>query len=257
LARAGGLGAPGLPGPAPRHRERPEMRPQAPVSDDVREGWRRTLAERKIGEAEALRLLGDYGIPTVDARAASSLEEARDAAAMLGYPVAVKTATGGISHKTEVGGVKLGIAGDPELASAYADLAARLGPDVTVSAMAPDGVEVAFGVVRDPQFGPLVLAAAGGILVEVLNDRSLAMPRLDEERARALLGRLAVAPLLVGSRGRPAVDVGSLARALARLSVLALDLGDLLEALDVNPVIASPAGCFAVDALVVPRAVTG
>jgi hypothetical protein len=123
--------------------------------------------------------------------------------------------------------------------------------------MAPAGVEVALGIVRDPQFGPLVLVAAGGLLVEVLHDRVLAMPPLDEARARALVGRLAVAPLLEGARGRPPADVGSLARALARLSVVAADLGDLVDAVDVNPVIVSPEGCVAVDALVIPRAATG
>ncbi|HEV8564442.1 MAG TPA: acetate--CoA ligase family protein [Actinomycetota bacterium] len=239
------------------HRERPPVQPPATVPDDVRERWRHELGSLKIGESSALRLLADYGIPTVAAESASSLGEATDAAARIGYPVAAKTATGGISHKTEVEGVKLGIASDPELETAYVDLASRLGPEVTVAAMAPEGVEIALGVVRDPQFGPLVLVGAGGVLVEVLHDRTLALPPFDEPRARALVSRLAVAPLLEGSRGRQAVDVGSLARALVRLSVLAIDLGDLVEAIDVNPVIVSPAGCLAVDALVVPREATG
>jgi hypothetical protein len=117
-----------------------------------------------------------------------------------------------------------------------------------------DGVEVALGIVRDPQFGPLVLVAAGGVLVEVLHDRRLAIPPLDDRRASALIDGLRMRPLLDGVRGEPAVDVGALAHALARLSVLALELGDLLDALDVNPVIVRPDGCVAVDALVVPRA---
>jgi acyl-CoA synthetase (NDP forming) len=254
---AGGLRALGHLLAERRHLERPEVRPQVPVPDDVREGWRQVLAERPIGEAEALRLLADYGIPTVDARAASSLDEARDVAAALGYPVALKTAAPGIAHKTEADGVRLRIVNESELEEAYADVSSRLGPDVTVARMAPEGVEVAFGVVRDPQFGPLVLAAAGGILVEVLNDRSLVMPPLDEVRARVLIGGLAIARLLEEARGRPAADVEAVARALARLSVLALDLGDLFEALDVNPVIVSPDGCLAVDALVIPRGATG
>jgi hypothetical protein len=133
-------------------------------------------------------------------------------------------------------------------------MADRLGPDVVVSAMVPGGVEVALGIVRDPQFGPLVLVAAGGVLVEVLHDRRLAIPPLDEPRARALVDGLRMRPLLDGVRGAPAADVGALARALSRLSVLAVDLGDRLDALDVNPVIARPDGCYAVDALVVPRA---
>jgi hypothetical protein len=122
-----------------------------------------------------------------------------------------------------------------------------------VSAMGPSGTELALGMVRDPQFGPVVLVAAGGVLVEVLCDRRTALPPLDEPRASALIDRLSVRPLLDGVRGRHAADVGAVARALVRLSALALDLGDRIEALDVNPLLAGPDGCMAVDALVIPH----
>ena len=118
--------------------------------------------------------------------------------------------------------------------------------------MAPAGVEMALGVVRDPQFGPLVLVAAGGILVELLHDRRLALPPLDASRARSMIDRLKARPLLDGVRGAQAADVTSLAQAIVGVSWLAHDVGDLLEALDVNPVICGPGGCLAVDALVVP-----
>ncbi len=120
--------------------------------------------------------------------------------------------------------------------------------------MAPPGVEIALGVVRDPQFGPLVLVAAGGILVELLRDRRLALPPLDRARAMRLIDRLRVRPLLDGIRGAPPADVEALARAVVGLSWLAHDLGDLIEALDANPVVCFPEGCAAVDALVVQRA---
>jgi hypothetical protein len=119
--------------------------------------------------------------------------------------------------------------------------------------MAPEGVELALGIVRDPQFGPLVLVAAGGVLVEVLHDRRLALPPVDEPRARRMVDRLEVRSLLDGVRGQPPADVGAVAGALVSLSRLALDLGEHLDALDANPVIASPEGCVAVDALVIPR----
>jgi hypothetical protein len=112
---------------------------------------------------------------------------------------------------------------------------------------------MALGIVSDAQFGPLVLVAAGGVLVEVLSDRRLAMPPLDEARATRLIDRLKVRPLLEGVRGAPASDVAALARAVVALSWLAADLGDGLQALDVNPVICGPNGCTAVDALVIPR----
>jgi hypothetical protein len=99
-----------------------------------------------------------------------------------------------------------------------------------------------------------VLVAAGGVLVELLRDRRLAFPPLDEARARRLIDRLRARPLLDGVRGAPAADIDALADAIARLADLATDLGDLIEALDVNPVICSPGGCVAVDALIVPRA---
>jgi hypothetical protein len=119
--------------------------------------------------------------------------------------------------------------------------------------MVPAGVEVALGVVVDPTFGPLVLVAAGGVLVEVLHDRRLALAPLDADGARRLIDCLQIRPILDGVRGAPPADVDGLARAVSRLSVLAADLGDLLAALDVNPMIVSPDGCIAVDALVEPR----
>jgi len=166
--------------------------------------------------------------------------------------VALKTAAPGVAHKSDAGGVRLGLDGPGPLAGAYADLAARLGPRVLVAAMAGPGVELALGVVADPQFGPLVMVAAGGVLVEVLADRRFALPPLDHRGARAMLDRLAARPLLDGARGGPPADLGAVADALVRLSFLAVDLGDRLAALDVNPLVAGPDGCVAVDALVVP-----
>ena len=133
------------------------------VADEVRERWRARLADgTEMTELEGLALLADYGVPSVAAEGANDLEGALEAAERVGYPVALKTAAPGVHHKSDVGGVRVGIAGPDELSEAYQDLAGRLGPQVVVAAMAPAGVELALGVVRDPQFGPLVLVAAGG-----------------------------------------------------------------------------------------------
>ncbi len=235
------------------HRERPALTAPEPIADEVRDRWRARLATgAEVSELEGLALLADYGVPVVAARAASSADEAVAAAEQIGWPVALKTASPGIQHKSDVGGVKLGLADEAELRGAFEEIAARLGPQVAVAAMAPKGVELALGVIRDPQFGPLVLVAAGGILVELLHDRRLAFPPLDEPRARSLIDGLATRPLLDGVRGAPASDVDAVASAVSRLSLLAADLGDLIEAVDVNPLIASPEGCVAVDALVIP-----
>jgi hypothetical protein len=166
----------------------------------------------------------------------------------------VKTAAAGVAHKTEAGGVRLGLSGVDAVRAAYAEVSARLGPRVVVARMAPPGVELALGVVRDAQFGPLVMVAGGGVLVELLGDRRFALPPVDEAGAMRMLDRLAVRRVLDGVRGSPAADLRCVASAVARLSVLAEELGDRLDALDVNPLVAGPDGCVSVDALVVPRA---
>jgi len=224
-----------------------------PVAAEIRTRWRAELQRGDaLNETVVMQLLADYGVPTVASVTIAPPEgiaEVVAAAEKLGYPVALKTASPEISHKTEAGGVRLGLVDAESLTAAYTDITDRLGPVVTVAAMAPPGVEVALGVVHDPTFGPLVLVAAGGVLVELLHDRVLAMPPLDVSAAHRMIERLTMRPILDGVRGAPAADVDALARAISRLSVLAADLGDLLAALDVNPVIAGPSGCLAVDAL--------
>jgi succinyl-CoA synthetase beta subunit len=197
-------------------------------------------------------LLADYGVPVARTAAATDLEGALAAAGRIGYPVALKTAAA--SHKTELGGVTLGVGGEDALALAYREMSSRLGPAVTVQEMVEPGVEMALGVAQDSQFGPLVMVAAGGVLIETFGDRRLALPPLDEARASRLIDRLDARPLLDGVRGAPPADVAALATALARLSSLAVDLGDLIGAIDVNPIVVGPRGCAAVDALVEPRA---
>jgi acyl-CoA synthetase (NDP forming) len=224
------------------------------VSEDVRSSWRSRLGEAApVDELEAFRMLTDYGVPTVAMRSAESASGAADAAEEVGYPVALKTAAPGVAHKTDAGGVRLAISSAEDLMTAYEEVSARLGPRVAIAAMAPRGVEMHLGIVNDPMFGPLVLVAAGGVLVEVLHDRALGLPPLDEEAALRLIDRLKIRPILDGVRGAAPSDVAELARAVSRMSVIADDLGDLVDAVDVNPVIVSPTGCVAVDALVVPR----
>jgi acyl-CoA synthetase (NDP forming) len=236
------------------HRGLPPLQGRSPVDDETRRQWRDRLASgAPFDEHEGLRLLADYGVPSVEAVSAATFEEAIAGAEEIGFPVALKTAMPGIIHKSDVGGVRLGIDDRPSLEAAYRALEDSLGPRVVVAAMAPVGIEVHLGVVRDEQFGPLVLVAAGGLLVEVLGDRRLAMPPLDESRARRAIDRLRIRPLLDGVRGRPAADIEALARAIVGVSWLARDLGDRIEALDANPVICGPDGCVAVDALVIPR----
>jgi succinyl-CoA synthetase beta subunit len=233
------------------HRGRP---PVAPPASGPADGWRSRLREGKeLSWLEAFALLGDYGIPVIPTEGAAGAEEAVDAAGRIGWPVALKTASANAQHKTEADGVRLGIQDKDALRAAYLELSGRLGPNVVVQAMAPPGVEIALGLVHDEQFGPMVMAAAGGTLVEVLRDRRFALPPIDVARAGSLIDRLAIRPLLDGVRGGAAADIDAVAEALVRLSVLAHELGDLVDAIDVNPVIAGPQGCVAVDALVIRR----
>ena len=239
------------------YRDHRELLPvsEAPgVQPAVRERWRdRLAAGRPMQEAESLALLADYGVPVVRSEPAANSAEALAAAERIGWPVAIKSAAHGMLHKSDVGGVRLGIAAPQELAAAYEDLAGRLGREVLVQATASPGVELALGVVSDPQFGGLLMIASGGILIEVFWDRRFALPPIDLARAHRLIDRLEVRPLLEGARGRPPADVDAIAAALVRLSVLVTDLGEQIEALDVNPLIAGPSGCVAVDALVIPK----
>jgi acetate---CoA ligase (ADP-forming) len=235
-------------------RARPPVGGASPVSDEVRQRWLERLATAEpFDELEGLALLSDYGVPVSESVRADTLEDAIAAAERLGFPVAVKTAMPGVLHKSDVGGVKLGVDDSPSLEDAYGELERALGPRVTVSPMAPSGVEIALGIVLDPQFGPLVLVGAGGVLVEIMKDRRLAMPPLDEARARSLIDGLEIRPLLDGVRGQPPADVDALTRSVEALSWLAHDLGEHIYGLDANPVIGGPEGCVAVDALVIPR----
>ncbi len=235
------------------YRSRPPVTGESPAAAEVREHWRARLSNgESLDELEGLALLRDYGVPVVVAKRADSPHEAIAAAEEIGYPVAVKTRAPGVQHKSDAVGVRLALPDAAAVEGAYRELAERLGPEVTVARMAPQGVEVHLGLVRDPQFGSLVLVAAGGVLVELLHDRRLALPPLDEARALAMIDRLKVRPLLDGVRGAPAADVGSLVQAVVGLSWLARDLGDLIAGLDANPVICGPNGSLAVDALVIP-----
>jgi acyl-CoA synthetase (NDP forming) len=234
-------------------RARPPAGPPETLPPGVRSRWAPRLSSGEpFDEIESLAFLREAGVPAVAAERADTEEAAVAAAGRLGWTVAVKTASA--AHKSEADGVRLGLAGPDDVAAAWRDLAARLGPVVTVASMAPPGVEVALGVVHDPQFGPLVMVAAGGVLVEVFADRAFALPPLDEAGADRLLSRLAVRRLLDGVRGGPPADVAALRTAVVRLSAVARELGDLIDALDVNPMIVGPAGALAVDGLVIPRA---
>ena len=223
----------------------------AALDVDRQRRWSSRLAAAEWSTHDGFALLADYGIAVAASGVADDVGEVLAAADQVDYPVALKTS--GADHKSDVGGVVLGITDATALREAYREMADRLGPAVSVHAMAPAGVEVSIGVVRDPNFGPLIVVAAGGTLVELLADRAVACPPVTAAGALAMLRSLRIAPLLAGWRGAPPVDLDALADAVHGFAQLATELGELIDAVEANPVIASPAGAIAVDALVIPR----
>ena len=175
------------------------------------------------------------------------------AAVEIGYPVVLKTDEPSITHKSDANGVVLGIRSQEQLAGAYADLAARLGPAALICQTVPGGVELALGIIRDHALGPLLVVGAGGTLVELLADRAVALPPVSPEQAIVLLSGLRAGKLLGGVRGTPPADLSAVVRAIVCLSDLAVELADEIEALDVNPLICGPDGAVAVDVLVIRR----
>jgi acyl-CoA synthetase (NDP forming) len=234
---------------------RRELPAQESVDAARHDRWAARLDdERPLDLDESFDLLADYRIPAIGARTVTNAAAAVAASDELGYPVALKTAAPGVTHKTDVHGVVLGVRDADAVRTAYQDLADRLGPEVSVSATARPGVELALGLVRDPQLGPLVVVAAGGVLTELLGDRVVALPPVSRDRAENLLQALRIRSLLDGWRGSAAVRVDAVVDAIIGMSRLAIELGDRFDALDVNPLVVSEAGAVAVDVLVVRRA---
>jgi hypothetical protein len=213
--------------------------------------WSAALGAGSRPAADLFDMLRDYGIPAVSARSAATREDALNAAADIGYPVALKTDMPDIPHKSDVGGVCLGIKDPAGLAAAYADLSARLGRLVTVTEMAEPGPELILGMARDPALGPLIVVGAGGVLAEHLAERAVALPPLTSESAGRLLDGLRFSDILNGVRGQPPCDRQAVINAIVSFSRLVTDLGEHVAAFEVNPVLCSPAGALAVDALAV------
>ena len=235
------------------HAARPPRADPPPIDAARRDHWARVLAQGEPDGPVLLDLLRAYGIAAARACPAGTADDALAAAAEIGYPVVLKTGQPGIAHKSDAGGVVLGIGDPAALAAAYAGMAGRLGPRVLVCETAGPGTELALGITRDPGLGPLVVLGAGGLLVEFLADRAVALPPVDAAQALRMLGRLRVAGLLAGVRGQPAADTRAVAGAVVAVSAIAGELGDHLEALDINPLICGPGGAVAVDVLAVRR----
>lgn len=216
--------------------------------------WRKRISTGpQLSESESLQLLADYGIKVATPTECRTLAETLNAAEKTGFPVVLKTAEPDIHHKSDVGGVKLNLTDPEALEEAYQDLAQRLGHRVTLEPMVQAGTELAFGMINDPQFGPLIMVASGGIYIEILKDRCFSLAPFTQNQALQMIDSLRTRPLLDGVRGAAASDVEQVAATLANFSQLAYELSDVIAEIDVNPLIVNASGCIAVDGLILSK----
>ncbi|MEV7319455.1 acetate--CoA ligase family protein [Streptomyces sp. NPDC093970] len=216
---------------------------------------------RQLSEHAAKQLLRAYGIRVPREQLVTSAAAAVRAAGLVGYPVVMKASGAQIAHKTELGLVKVGLTSASQVRDAYrelTDIARYEGvalDGVLVCQMVERGVEMVVGVTHDALFGPTVTVGLGGVLVEVLHDAAVRVPPFGEEQARDMLAELRGRALLDGVRGRPPADLEALVEVVLRVQRMALELGDQLAELDINPLMVLPEGqgAVALDALAVCR----
>ncbi len=211
-----------------------------------------------LTEIEAKKLLREVGISVVDTRLATSKEEAISISKQLGFHVVLKMASPDITHKSDAGGVKLGLKTAKQVGKAYDDIMAAIKQKhpravihgVSVQKMARPGVEVIIGMSKDAQFGPVLMFGLGGILVEILKDVSFRIVPLTRRDAREMIREIKAYPLLDGYRGQEPVDVSFLEGLLLKVSQFVEENPEIKE-LDINPIFAYSDGALAVDARVV------
>lgn len=225
----------------------------AGVNERARQQGRTVLTE-----VEAKQLLAQAGIPVVEARLATTRDEAVALAEELGLPVALKVVSPQITHKTDVGGVKLDLSTPEGVGAAFdaiVEAARTAEPDATIEGvsvqrMAEPGVEVIVGMTMDPQFGPVLMFGLGGVFVEVLKDVAFRVVPITGRDAPQMVHEIQGFPLLQGHRGQEPADIEALERLLLQVSQFVEEHPEVTE-LDLNPVFASPAGAVAVDARIV------
>lgn len=209
-------------------------------------------------EPEAKELIEAFGITTTRHTVTSSVTDALQAATALGYPVVLKIVSPDISHKTDVGGVKVGIKDNEGIKAAYEEIMKNVNmkmPDarihgIIVEEMAAPSTEVIVGGLRDPQFGPAVMFGLGGIFVEVYKDVSFRIAPVEEHEAFDMIHEVKGAKILKGFRGAEQLDIAALAQAILQVSHVMMSVEEIKE-IDLNPVIVYPKGVKAVDTRII------
>jgi len=223
------------------------------IIDRAKAGGRKILTE-----VESKDILEEAGIPTARARLATTADEAVAAAKDVGFPVVLKIVSPDITHKSDIGGVKLNLSTPDEVKAAFDDIIAaakKAQPDaaidgVSVQKMERPGIEVIMGMSQDAQFGPVLMFGLGGILVEVLKDVSFRLVPITPRDARQMIQEIKGRPLLEGYRGQEPADVDALEKLLLRLSDFIEKHPEIAE-LDLNPIFAYKDGAIAVDARII------
>ena len=203
----------------------------------------------ELGEVEAREILEAYKIPVPKAKVACDIKEAKKIAASIGYPVVLKIVSPNILHKTDVGGIKVGIEDEKELEENYDDIlfnVKKYMPDANISGilvqeMVKDKKETIIGISEDPQFGPMIMFGLGGIYVEVLKDVSFRIAPISEQVAREMIGEIKTIKLLKGTRGEAPSDIESIIDVLLRMSQLVTDFPEIME-MDINPLFVKKRG---------------
>ena len=211
-----------------------------------------------LTEIESKELLGQSGINVIPTRLAASPAEAVSLSRQLGFPVALKIASPDIIHKSDAGGIRLGLATPEQVEQAGAEILAGIGRNhpgarilgLSVQPMAPPGTEVIIGMKTDPQFGPVLMFGLGGIWVEVIQDFSLRVTPITRKDAAEMIQEIKSYPMLTGYRGREPVDISKLEDMLLALDGFVRRY-PVVKEIDLNPVIAGREGAIAVDATVV------
>ena len=215
-------------------------------------------SQNLLTEVESKELLKEAGIPVVEAKLARSKKEAIAISKEMGFPVVLKISSPDVVHKSDSGGVKLGLANAAQVGKAYSEIVSSIKkayPEaqiegVSVQRMAPPGVEVIVGMSKDPQFGPVLMFGLGGILVEVLKDVSFRIVPLTERDAREMIKEIKGYPVLNGYRGQKPASIPALEQLILKVSQF-VEKNPQIKELDLNPIFAYPDKAVAVDARII------
>ncbi|VUT26336.1 MAG: succinyl-CoA synthetase subunit beta [Candidatus Methanolliviera sp. GoM_asphalt] len=223
------------------------------IIDKIKGDGRVTLTEY-----DSKKILAAYDFPITKEKLARDEEEAVNFAKEIGYPVVLKIISPDITHKTDVGGVKVDVKSPGEVKTAYSELMGIKDKikdadihGVLIQEMAPKGNEVILGMTQDPQFGPVLMFGLGGVFVEVLKDVSFRIPPLTRFDAEDMIKEIKAYPILEGVRGGVSSDLDALVDCILKLSDLSVDLSDYIKEMDINPLFATEKGAVAVDSLVI------